>query len=121
MRILLVDDQPEVRSALRLLLEQDLGVTFVGEAARTDDLLAQVGEACPDLVLLDWDLPDLRVTEVLSALRSRCPRLSVVVLSSRPEARQAALAAGACAFVSKGDAPEVLLAAVADCGRSNTL
>lgn len=112
MRILLADDQPEVRSALRLLLEQGDGMAVVGEVAEANELFTKLEAACPDVVLLDWELPDLQAAESLGELRSRCPRLLVIALSGRPEARHASLAAGADAFVSKGDTPEVLLATV---------
>lgn len=116
MRVFLADDQSKVRSALRLLLEQDPEMSVVGEAAEAGDLLIQVRAVRPDLVLLDWELPGLQTANpLLPALRTRCPRLSVIALSGRPEARQAALAAGADAFVSKGDPPERLLMAVRDC------
>ena len=117
MRVLLADDQTKVRSALRLLLEQQPGLSVVGEAAEAEDLLAQVEATQPDLVLLDWELPGLRTDDRLSALRTLCPQLKVIALSGQPEARRAALAAGADAFVSKGDPPERLLAAVDDCWR----
>jgi DNA-binding NarL/FixJ family response regulator len=117
MRVLLADDQSKVRSALRLLLEQEPGLTVVGEVAETEGLLAQVEATQPDLVLLDWELPGLRSDDRLSALRTLCPRLKVIALSGQPEARRAALAAGADAFVSKGDPPERLLEAVGDCRR----
>jgi two-component system response regulator DesR len=115
MRVLLADDQAKVRSALRLRLEQEPGINVVGEATEADELLAQVGAARPDIVLLDWELPGLPRNDALSALRARCPHLKVIALSGRPEARRAALEAGADAFVSKGDPPEQLLAAVNDC------
>ncbi len=115
MRVLVADDKLEVRSALRLLLEQLPDVTVVGEATGTDSLLVQASALCPDLVLLDWELRGLHATELLPGLRARCPRLSVIVLSSRPENQRPALANGADAFVSKGDAPEQLLKAVSDC------
>ncbi|MBC8422404.1 MAG: response regulator transcription factor [Chloroflexi bacterium] len=119
MRILLADAQTKVRSAMRLLLEQEPGLNVTGEAADARDLLAQVEATCPDLVLLGWELPGLQPTGLLPALRSLCPHLKVIALSGRPEARRAALAAGADAFVSKGNPPEQLLAAVNDyqCGR----
>ena len=115
MRVLLADDQSKVRSALRLLLEQEPELDVVGKATDADELVAQVGTVCPDIVLLDWELPGLPRHDVLSVLHARCPRLKVIALSGRPEARQAALDAGADAFVSKGDPPEQLLAAVNDC------
>jgi DNA-binding NarL/FixJ family response regulator len=115
MRVLLADDQTKVRSALRLLLEQEPGLSVVGEAAEAEDLLAQVETTQPDLVLLDWELPGLRTDDRLSVLRALCPQLKVIALSGQPEARRAALSAGADAFVSKGEPPEQLLAAVEDC------
>lgn len=117
MRILLVDDQSKVRSALRLLLEQEVGMTVVGEVTKAEDLLAQVKATQPDVALLDWELPVQQAADsskssmphLLSELRARCPQLCVIALSGRPEARQAALAGGVDAFVSKGDPAEGLL------------
>ena len=112
MRILLADGQPRVRFALRALLERQPGMQVVGEAMDGDGLLAQAKEACPDLVLLDWGLTRLAGVDLLSALRGLCPGLFVVGISERMGARQAALAAGVDAFVSKADPPERLLAAI---------
>ena len=117
MRVLLADDQSKVRSALRLVLEQQPGVSILGEAVDTTGLLDWVKAACPNLVLLDWELPGLGVDRLLPTLRELCPGLAVIALSGRPEARQAALDAGVDAFVSKGDPPERLLTAVNDCCR----
>jgi DNA-binding NarL/FixJ family response regulator len=113
MNILLADDQPKVRSALKFLLEQDPRLKVVGEVAEAKELLLAVRTSCPDVVLLDWELPGLSASCTLDALRA-CARLAVVALSGRPEARQAALAAGADAFVSKGEPPENLLTALDD-------
>lgn len=111
MNILVADDQPKVRSALKFLLEQDPGLKVVGEVAEAKALLPAVKASCPDVILLDWELPGLNSTGTLDVLRA-CSRLTVVALSGRPEARQAALAAGADAFVSKGEPPENLLMAL---------
>ncbi len=113
MRVLLADSQPQVRFALRLLLERQLGLTVVGEATDTGDLLSQTETAHPDLVLLGWEMPDTAAGGLLPALRAIRPGLLVIALSGWPEARRAALSAGADAFVSKSDPPERLLAAIA--------
>ncbi len=139
MQILLADNQPKVRFGLRVLLERQPGLKVVGEAADAEGLLAQTETLCPDLVLLGWGLPGLAKADpsasrrgepvactepsrsepsgqsLLSALRRICPDVYVIALSGRPEARRAALAAGADAFVSKCDPPERLLAAIEDC------
>lgn len=115
MRVLLADDQSKVRSALRLLLEQQPDLNILGEAVDAQSLLDWVSVVCPDVVLLDWELPGLGTNSLLPTLRQLCPHLKVIALSGRLEARGAALSAGADAFVSKGEPPERLLAAVNDC------
>ena len=115
MRVLLADDQARVRSALRLLMEQQPGFEILGEAVDATGLLDWLKAAHPDLVLLDWELPGLPAAELLRLLHGQWPGLLVVALSSQPGVRQAALDAGADAFVSKGDPPERLLAAVQRC------
>lgn len=116
MRIILAENRRKVRFALRALLEQQPELNVVGEAVDAQNLLAQVAETCPDVILLDWELPGMAADDLLSALRRKCPDVSVVALSGRVSARGAALAAGADAFVSKGDPPERLLSAIDCCG-----
>ena len=116
MRVLLADDQPTLRSAVRLLLEQEPGVNIVAEVADSETLLARMADTHPDLVLLDWELPGLNgastARAVLNALYTTCPNVQIIVFSGRPEASRHALAAGANTFVSKADPPEHLLAAL---------
>jgi DNA-binding NarL/FixJ family response regulator len=118
MRILLADNQPKVRFALRVFLERQAGFEIVGEMDNAEELMAQTEATCPDLVLLHWRLQGLAAVDLLPALRKVCPDLYVIALSGWPEARCAALAAGADAFVSKVDPPERLLAAIDDCWHS---
>jgi DNA-binding NarL/FixJ family response regulator len=112
MRILLADNRSRVRFALRSLLEEQSGLMVVGEVNDCKELLAQAEAVCPDLVLIDWDLPGMATVDLLTALQKTCPGLPVIALSSRPEVEGAALAAGAQAFVSKAGPPEPLLAAI---------
>jgi len=121
MRVLLADDQAKVRSALRLLLEQEPELSVVGEVAEADGLLAQARTARPNVVLLDWELPGFRAAESLYALQSLDSHLKVIALSGHLEAREEALAAGADAFVSKGEPPERLLIALRTVGVTNDI
>jgi DNA-binding NarL/FixJ family response regulator len=114
LRVLLADDQAKVRSALRFLLEQQPDIEILGEAVDATGLVDWLTAATPDMVLLDWELPGFR-TDTLVALKELCPFLVVIALSGQPEARRAALRAGADAFVSKGDPPEQLLTAIDSC------
>jgi two-component system invasion response regulator UvrY len=115
MRILLADAQTKVRFALRVLLERQPGFEVVGDAACAEELFAHTAVCCPDVVLLDWSVAGTAADGLMLALRRSCPGVGVIVLSGRPEVREAALAAGADAFVSKGNPPEDLLAAIAGC------
>ena len=105
-RIYLADAQAEERSALRLLL-QDLKMDVVGEAADWITTLAQAPISRTDMLLVDWDLLPNSPTAALENLREACPAALVIVLISHLDARhQAALSAGADAFISKGETPE---------------
>lgn len=109
MNLYLADDDARARAALRLLFEQQPRMCVAGEAASGQALLAALLTAAPDVVLLDWELPGPPAPAVVAGIRALCPAARVVALSGRIEAYRAALAAGADAFVSKGDPPERLL------------
>ena len=105
-RVYLADARPEERSALRLML-LDLKMEVAGEAADWATTLAQAPVSRADLLLVDWDLLSAEPNEALKELRMACPAALVIVLISHLDARQqAALSAGADAFISKGETPE---------------
>jgi DNA-binding NarL/FixJ family response regulator len=108
MRVLLADDQAEVRSALRLVVEQLVGYTVTGEVGDTPALLASCAQQSPDVVLLDWELPGAD-PRALAMLRSLVPQVRIVALSARPQMRSDAMSGGADAFVCKGDPPRRLI------------
>ena len=110
MEIMLADDNPEVRSALRLFLEQDPLPFCVMEVSDTLDLLASLRGNCPVAVLLDWELPGFHGKDTLGVIHSYCPRMKVIAMSSRYEARHEALRAGADTFISKAETAEQILA-----------
>ena len=115
MHILIADNQPQVRFALRVALEQRSGMKTIGEAIDAQDLLAQAKVTCPNLVLLDSDLPGMPLADLIAQLHQTCINVHTIVLSSRNEERERAVAAGADAFVCKCDAPDELLSAIDDC------
>ena len=114
-RILIADNVPHIRSALRVLLRQTAGVTVVGEAADAEQAISLVGSERPDVALLEWELPGQNGSSIVADLKRAQPGLRVVATSARIEARCAALAAGADGFVSKLDPPERLLEAMREC------
>jgi len=109
MRVILADDEMRVRSALKLVLAQIAGLQIAGEAADATTVLQIVALKQPDLVLLDWELPSLSPEQLLRLMWYERPSLKIIAMSSRPEAEQAALAAGAHLFLSKSEPPERVL------------
>lgn len=105
-RVFLADAQPIERTALRLLL-LDLNMLVVGEATDWKTTLAQAPIIHPDMLLVDWDLLPIMPGAALAELRRACVTALVIVLISHWDPRQqAALSAGADAFISKGESPD---------------
>jgi len=105
-RVYVADGKPEELAALRVLL-LDLKMEVVGGAADWVTTLAQAPVNRTDMLLIDWDLLPNSPTAALDEIRKACPAALVIVLISHLDARQqAALSAGADAFISKGETPE---------------
>jgi DNA-binding NarL/FixJ family response regulator len=105
-RVYIADAKPEELAALRILL-LDLKMEVVGGATDWATALAQAPVRRTDMLLIDWDLLPNSPTAALDELRRACPAALVIVLISHLDARQqAALSAGADAFISKGEMPE---------------
>jgi DNA-binding NarL/FixJ family response regulator len=105
-RVFIADARPEERSALRLLL-LDMNLEVVGEAADWPTTLAAASTCNTEMLLVDWDLLPSEPNTAIQILRGTFPASLVIVLISHLTARQqAALSAGADAFISKGETPE---------------
>jgi len=109
MNILIGDAQPRVRFGLRLLFEQQPGWNVAAEVDDAQALLDAIHLGCPDLVLLDWELPGIPAEELLALIRQQCPCLGVVFMSGKLELRLMAMQTGADIFAYKADPPEKLL------------
>ena len=112
-RILIVEDHPTMREAMRLVLERE-GFD-IDEAADGDQALVAVRERAPDLVLLDMSIPGTSGPEVLAAVKED-PATSdvrvIVVTATGEEGRASALASGADHYFTKPFSPIALLQAV---------
>jgi len=109
-RVLIVDDQPRARQGLKALLATWPQVKEVQEAANGQEALVLVEESQPDLVLMDIRMPKMDGLEATRRIKAKWPQIKIVVLSMYTEYAADALAAGADAFVCKGELPGKLLA-----------
>ena len=115
MKILVVDDHPLIREALRQVLQALDPQLDLIEAQSCDEAL-EMTERHPDiaLILLDLTLPGADGYEALALLRERYPDIPVVVLSAadQPDAVTRAIDGGAMGFIPKTSSSQLLLNAL---------
>jgi DNA-binding NarL/FixJ family response regulator len=113
-RILLVDDHALVRTGIALLLQAESDFSVVGETGDGGKAVELAQELKPDVALVDLAMPGTTGVQVLSALRTHCPEVKVIMLSmySTEEHVVHAMRAGASGYVPKSAAPQELVSAV---------
>jgi DNA-binding NarL/FixJ family response regulator len=112
MRIIVADQEPSTRSALRMLLTAQPDMDLVGEAADIVELLSEIKANDPDLVILDWDVLGQRIEGLLDLLELFDKPPMIIGLSVHDENRKAAMDIGVAGFAYKGEPPERLLAVI---------
>ena len=119
-RVLLVDDQPLIRSGFRALLEVEDDIEVVAEAADGSEGLALVREHLPDIALIDIQMPVVDGIEATRRIAAdpALVRVHVVILTNYglDEYVFNALRAGAAGFLVKDIEPEAVDVAVVDDG-----
>ncbi len=116
LRILIADDQKHTRSGLKALLGASMPQPEIWEASNGREAERLADEVRPDLVLMDVRMPEHDGLAATRWIKARYPGIKILVLSLHAESAREAKAAGADAFVSKGEGPETLLGAVAALG-----
>lgn len=112
-RILLVDDNPAVRRYLRAILEQQESWQVCGEARTGAEALRQVLESPPDLIVLDYQMPDLNGVDVARQISEMFPKIPILMVTlhlSRQlaDAAREAGVRGACAKQDIGSVVEAV-------------
>ena len=113
-RILVVDDHAIVRQGLTRLVEAELDLTVCAEAENAAQALEAIERREFDLAIVDIALDDANGLELTAEMKSRRPRMTILVLSvydGLPYARRA-LRAGAAGYVAKYEAPEKIVSAI---------
>ena len=118
--IAILDDEPEMRKALRRLLT--CRGFRVEEYERGEDLLAALVSRPVDCLLLDLHMAGINGFDVLEAFRSRQIAVPVIVITAHdePGTRERVQALGACAYLKKPVDREALLSALASAQRPLT-
>jgi DNA-binding NarL/FixJ family response regulator len=113
-KILLVEDQLAVRKGLLMRLAAEPDLIVVGEAEDGATAFKMSLELCPDVVLIDAEIPTMDWIDATRAIHLNCPHSSVVILSIHDSTALLAQAqdAGASAFVCKSMPAETLLVTI---------
>lgn len=114
-RVLLADDQPLVRSGLRVLMADTPDLEVVGEAVNGAEAVRMSAELAPDVVVMDIRMPEMDGIEATRRLTSAGPggvRVLILTTFDEDEHVYGALRAGASGFAVKDMALDDILAAV---------
>ena len=111
LRILLVDDHVMMRQGLTMMLADEPDITVVGEASNGFEAIDQVKRLNPDLVLMDYSMPQMDGLQATRRIKEQWPGIRVIGLSMYDEAdrAQSMLEAGASAYVAKTGGADALL------------
>ena len=107
-KTLIASRDTKLRQALEFLLNTEPKAQITGSTSNSAGLLALVQATSPDLVLLDWGLPDKPGGDLVSDLLRISPATKTMVFSG-PDAEAEALLAGADICIVKGSSPDVIL------------
>ncbi|MBZ2185450.1 MAG: response regulator transcription factor [Bryobacter sp.] len=102
-RVLLVDDHALVRLGFRRLLEDEAGITVVGEASDGAEAVVLAEQLRPDVVVMDYALPVQNGAQATRTIRGKLPAVRVLMLSMHAEPSYAARSreAGASGYLLK--------------------
>jgi DNA-binding NarL/FixJ family response regulator len=120
--VAVADDQPLVRSGLRMILEAETDIVVVAEASDGEEALALVRAGAPDVLLLDVQMPGLDGLEVMEQIAATPISTRVLMLTTfdLDEYVYRAMRAGASGFLLKDMPGEDIVSAVRQAARGWT-
>jgi two-component system response regulator AlgR len=100
-RVIIADDHPLMREALRNCLRKRKGIEVVGEAENGKEVVAMCSALRPDVVILDEQMPELEGSEAMRRIKQHSPGTLVVGISMDQQSCEKMRAAGADHFFEK--------------------
>jgi DNA-binding NarL/FixJ family response regulator len=109
-RVMVVDDHPLLREALRLRLHREPGMSVVAEASCGDDAVKMAPEVLPDVLVVDIDMPGMSCFDAVRQIQQKLPNVKVLFFSAffNDHYLAQALAVKANGYVTKGEATDRL-------------
>ena len=115
--VLIVDDSAAVRDGLRSILQANPDIEVLGEAGDGLAAIDRVEELQPDIILMDAQMPQMDGIEATRHIKARWPNIKILFLTVHTEFIEAAVAAGADAYLLKDSGRRELVQAIRELGR----
>lgn len=115
-RVLIVDDDTEIRNGLCWVIDHSAGFACVGAHGNFDDALKTIEDDAPDVVLMDIGMPGKDGIECVEFLTEKYPDIQCLMLTVHSDSEKIfqSLRVGAVGYLLKKTPPETLLAAIRD-------
>ena len=113
-RVLIVDDDPLVRSALSHFVSRDPGIEVIGDAVDGVEAIAAVERDRPDIVMMDVQMPEMNGIEATAAITARWPAVRILAVTTLDGSDTVLpmLSAGASGYLLKDSSAESIVAGV---------
>jgi len=113
-RIFIYDDSTDRRDSLKALLSLNDEFEFVGEAANCKNTLADIKNCCPDVVLMDINMPEADGIEGLKTIKTNTPHIKVLMQTAYDDSEKifTSIKNGASGYILKHDKPQRILQAI---------
>jgi two-component system, NarL family, invasion response regulator UvrY len=122
LRIILVDDHAVVRTGYKLLLENESDIEVVAELESGEQANQQARELNPDVIVMDLSMPGMGGLEAIRRIKAKNPEIKILVFTMHDNVSfvEHAMEAGASGYITKNNAPNILIHAVHQIAEGNT-
>jgi DNA-binding NarL/FixJ family response regulator len=110
-KVIIVEDNDTIRKGLEVIINNSLGFSCIAGFSNCDSMLKKIKDLCPDILLIDINLPGMNGIEGIKKVKSIFPELAILVLLIYKESEKLfeAVCSGACGYVEKNSPPSTLL------------
>lgn len=114
LRVILVDDHAVVRTGYKLLLENDPAIAVIAELGSGEEANTQARELNPDIIIMDLSMPGMGGLEAIRRIKAKNPEIKILVFTMHDNVSfvNHAIEVGASGYITKNNAPNILIDAV---------
>ena len=111
-KVIIVEDSPRARRALKALISQQSEIIITAEASNGQEAIRKIKAQVPDIVLMDMRMPVMDGLEATKVIKTKWPQIKIIILTMYPDCQSDVLSAGADAFLLKGCCMEEMVSII---------